>query len=138
MDTVESIIDKLAGRLIPEEMTLEGATPPGYEEKLQNAYRERMRRRAHRVLQTISPSDRRSILRFLENEEDVREAKSLLDDLGYDEESIHQMNGMGRHLVKSKEQIINQAHSHLLDEHELMGVFVGGASEAQVSPDHQQ
>lgn len=136
MDTIQKIVDHLSGRLIPEEMQLDGAAPPGYEEKLQNSYRSLMRKRAYRVLQTITPSDRRSILRFLENEEDIRDAKSLLDDLGYNEQSIRQMNGMGRHLVESKDHIVNQAHTGLLEEHELMSVFVGGASEAQVSLDN--
>jgi hypothetical protein len=137
METVEKIIGHLTGRLIPEEMELEGAAPPGYEEMLQNAYRKRMRRRAHRVLQAVPPSDRDSILSFLENEEDVREAKSLLEDVGYDEESVYRMNGMGRHLIESKDQILNQAHSRLLEENELMGVFVGGESEARVPPKNE-
>lgn len=137
METVEKIIDHLAGRLIPEEMELEGQTPPGYERMLQNAYQKRMRRRAHRVLQAIPPSDRDSILSFLENEEEVREAKSLLEDFGYDEESIRQMNGVRRHLIDSKVQIVNQAHTSLLEENELMGVFVGGESEARYSPENK-
>lgn len=137
METVEKIIDHLAGRLIPEEMELEGQTPPGYERMLQNAYQKRMRRRAHRVLQAIPPSGRDSILSFLENEEEVREAKSLLEDFGYDEESIRQMNGVRRHLIDSKVQIVNQAHTSLLEENELMGVFVGGESEARYSPENK-
>lgn len=134
METVEKIIGHLTGRLIPEEMELEGQAPPGYEEMLRNAYRKRMRRRAHRVLQATAPSERDSILSFLENEEEVQEAKSLLEDVGYDEDSVHQMKEMGRHLIGSNVQIVNQAHKTLLEENELMGVFVGGETEARVSP----
>lgn len=137
MDTVSKIIDHLSGRLIPEDLELSGAVPPGYERKLQNAYREKMRRRAHKLLQTITPSDRRSILQFLKNEKEVREAKTFLEDLGYNEVSVEKMNDVARHLVSSKDQIVNQAHSGLLDEHELMSVFVGGASEARASPKNE-
>lgn len=136
METVESIIEHLSGRIIPEEMELLNA-PPGYERMLRSAYQKRMRRRAHRVLQAIPPSDRDSILSFLESEEDVRRAKSLLDGLGYDEESLHKMNGVGRHLTESEEQIVNQAHTTLLEENELMGVFIGGESEARHSPENE-
>lgn len=137
METVEKIIGYLAGRLIPEEMNLKGRTPPGYERMLRNAYQKRMRRRAHRVLQAIPPSSRDSILSFLENEEEMREAKSLLESAGYDEESIRQMNELGHHLDSFKEQIVNQAHTSLLEENELMGVFVGGESEARYSPENE-
>jgi non-homologous end joining protein Ku len=133
MNTVEHIIDRLSGRLIPEEMTVSDRTPPGYERKLQNAYRKKMRRRAHRLLQSTPPSDRESILRFLENEEEVRDAKSFLDDIGYSEVSVEKMNDMAQHLIASKTDIVNQAHSGLLEKHELMSVFVGGASEARAS-----
>lgn len=133
MDTVDKIIDRLSGRLIPEEMMVTDRAPPGYEQKLQNAYRKKMRRRAHRLLQSTPPSDRESILRFLKNEEDIRDARSFLEEIGYSEVSIEKMNDMAQHLVESKTDIVNQAHSGLLEEHELMSVFVGGASEARAS-----
>lgn len=95
-----------------------------------------MKRRAHRVLQTMPPSDRRTILNFLENEQEVREAKLLLENLEYNEVSIRNMNKMSRHLADSKRQIANQAHSRLLEENELMSVFVGGASQAYASSDN--
>jgi hypothetical protein len=130
MTTTAKIVNLLEGRLIPVEINMEGAMPPGYEEKLQDAYRCRMCRRAHLILQGLPPSDRESILSFLENEEAVREAKTVLEDIGHDERAVAKMNEMARSLIDEKNSIINQAHSHLLEENELMGVFVGGETEA--------
>lgn len=130
MTTTAKIVNLLEGRLIPVEINMEGAMPPGYEEKLQDAYRRRMCRRAHLILQGLPPSDRESILSFLENEEAVREAKTVLEDIGHDERAVAKMNEMARSLIDEKNSIINQAHSHLLEENELMGVFVGGETEA--------
>lgn len=133
MTTVAQIIDHLEGRLIPMEVNLDGEVPPGYEDKLEKAYQKNMRRRAHRLLQMIAPSKRESILLFLENEESIRQANQHLDSLGYNERALQEMNQMARDLIKSKEKIVNHTHQQILDEHELMSVFVGGSSEARVS-----
>lgn len=134
---IDQIIEHLEDRLIPTELKTGSQSPAWYESEMSGRYESRMRKRARRLLQQISPERRRSVLAFFENEEEVRslleeirERKKRLEEIGYEEESVESVNQVHDLLRSARSQIAGQSHAGLLEEHPSLSLFVGEETDA--------
>lgn len=121
----------LEGRFIPSKLEVEQDREI-FGQVMQEGYRRRMLRRSRAYLQTLSPSDRRSLCTYFENEDDIRSLdqerqtiRRKLKQAGYDESAIQALNGLLERLNTERDEVAHETERGTLRQSDTLRLFSG-------------